>query len=38
MTSKIGTITKWDDEKGFGFITPKNGGKQVFCRTGDVHK
>jgi uncharacterized membrane protein YsdA (DUF1294 family)/cold shock CspA family protein len=25
-----GKITSWDDEKGFGFITPLSGGKQVF--------
>lgn len=25
-----GTITTWSDEKGFGFITPSTGGKQVF--------
>jgi uncharacterized membrane protein YsdA (DUF1294 family)/cold shock CspA family protein len=25
-----GEITKWDDEKGYGFITPLSGAKQVF--------
>ncbi len=25
-----GTITKWKDEEGYGFITPRGGGKQVF--------
>lgn len=25
-----GTITKWQDEKGFGFITPEEGGKSIF--------
>jgi len=29
MRSK-GKITSWNDEKGFGFITPGTGGKQVF--------
>ena len=25
-----GKITKWNDEKGFGFITPNTAGKQIF--------
>ena len=25
-----GKITRWDDDKGFGFITPFNGGPEVF--------
>lgn len=25
-----GTITKWKDKEGYGFITPRGGGKQVF--------
>ena len=25
-----GKITSWNDEKGFGFITPSSGGKRVF--------
>ena len=27
---KKGKITKWNDDKGFGFITPNVAGKQVF--------
>jgi len=27
---KKGKITSWDDEKGFGFIAPHSGGKEVF--------
>ena len=30
MISEIGKITSWNDEKGFGFITPNSGGKSVF--------
>ena len=29
MYSK-GKLTSWNDEKGYGFITPNDGGKQVF--------
>jgi cold shock CspA family protein len=25
-----GKMTRWNDEKGFGFVTPRSGGKQVF--------
>lgn len=25
-----GKLTSWNDEKGFGFITPNSGGKQIF--------
>ncbi|MFZ4508606.1 MAG: DUF1294 domain-containing protein [Fimbriimonas sp.] len=25
-----GQIAKWDDERGFGFVQPRGGGKQVF--------
>ena len=25
-----GKITNWNDDKGFGFITPIGGGKQIF--------
>ena len=38
MTSAIGKITKWNDEKGFGFITPNSGGKSVFIHINDFSK
>ncbi len=38
MPSKLGTITKWDDEKGFGFITHKSGGRSVFVDINDYDK
>jgi cold shock CspA family protein len=25
-----GRLTDWDDEKGFGFVTPENGGLRAF--------
>ena len=26
-----GTVKKWVDEKGFGFLTPNDGGDDAFC-------
>ena len=30
-----GKITSWDNDKGFGFISPKRGGKQIFVHIKD---
>jgi uncharacterized membrane protein YsdA (DUF1294 family)/cold shock CspA family protein len=30
MQTEKGRIADWNDEKGFGFITPESGGKKVF--------
>lgn len=35
-TPQTGTITMWNDEKGFGFITPDHGGPQVFFHVSAV--
>jgi uncharacterized membrane protein YsdA (DUF1294 family)/cold shock CspA family protein len=33
-----GKIISWNDEKGFGFILPKSGGKQVFVHISSFSK
>lgn len=35
MNIEKGRITKWNDEKGFGFITPASGGNPVFFHIND---
>ncbi len=27
---KLGQLTEWNDDRGYGFISPENGGPRVF--------
>lgn len=38
MKLQKGKITSWNDDKGFGFITPKSGGKTIFIHINDFSK
>ena len=31
-----GELTRWDDERGFGFVTPLGGGSEVFLHISAV--
>ncbi len=35
---QIGTILNWNQEKGFGFIAPKSGGKTIFAHINDYSR
>jgi CspA family cold shock protein len=39
MTGKsTGTVTQWNDERGFGFIKPDKGGLDVFVHAADLKR
>ena len=38
MNIERGTISGWKDDKGFGFITPKSGGKTIFFHINNYSK
>ena len=38
MNIQNGIIINWNEEKGFGFIAPKSGGKTIFVHIHDYSK
>ena len=38
MNKQSGIISNWNEEKGFGFITPKSGGNTIFAHVNDYSK
>jgi len=38
INMQIGTILNWNEEKGFGFITPKSGDKNIFAHINDYSR
>ena len=38
MNMQNGTISNWNDEKGFGFILPKSGAKTIFAHIKDYSR
>lgn len=36
MTKETGKLVRWDDDKGYGFIQPKDGGDDLFLHINDL--